>query len=41
MPTLILTFGDRLDDAFLLMNAADHTLQSMGAEHYVVAGAFP
>jgi hypothetical protein len=27
--------------AFLLMNAADHTLQSMGAEHYVEAGAFP
>ncbi|MFZ1658711.1 MAG: (Fe-S)-binding protein [Flavobacteriales bacterium] len=38
---LILTFEILLMSAFLLMNAADHTLQSMGAEHYVVAGAFP
>ncbi len=38
---LILTFEILLMSAFLLMNAADHTLQDMGVEHYVVAGAFP
>ena len=38
---LILTFEILLMSAFLLMNAADHTLQGMGAEHYIVAGAFP
>jgi heterodisulfide reductase subunit C len=38
---LILTFEILLMSAFLLMNAADHTLQGMGAEHYVQAGAFP
>lgn len=38
---LILTFEILLMSAFLLMNAADHTLQGMGAEHYTKAGAFP
>lgn len=38
---LILVFEILLMSAFLLMNAADHTLQGMGAEHYVVAGSFP
>ncbi|MCO6482447.1 MAG: (Fe-S)-binding protein [Flavobacteriales bacterium] len=38
---LILAFEILLMSAFLLMNAADHTLQGMGAEHYVKAGAFP
>ncbi|WP_166333647.1 (Fe-S)-binding protein [Sphingobacterium chungjuense] len=27
--------------AFLLMNASDHKLQGLGAEHYTVAGSFP
>ncbi len=38
---VILSIEILLMTAFLLMNAADHTLQSMGAEHYVQAGAFP
>ncbi|HRO39039.1 MAG TPA: (Fe-S)-binding protein [Flavobacteriales bacterium] len=38
---LILTFEILLMTAFLLMNAADHTLQGMGVGHYVIAGAFP
>ncbi|HMN06541.1 MAG TPA: (Fe-S)-binding protein [Flavobacteriales bacterium] len=38
---LILTFEILLMSAFLLMNAADHTLQGMGYGHYVQAGAFP
>lgn len=38
---LILTFEILLMTAFLLMNAADHTLQDMNVEHYVKAGAFP
>lgn len=38
---LILTFEILLMSAFLLMNAADHTLQGMGVGHYVIAGAFP
>lgn len=38
---LILAFEILLMTAFLLMNAADHTLQGMGHEHYVAAGAFP
>lgn len=38
---LILTFEILLMSAFLLMNAADHTLQGMGVEHYINAGAFP
>jgi heterodisulfide reductase subunit C len=38
---LILTFEILLMSAFLLMNAADHTLQGKGVEHYISAGAFP
>jgi len=38
---LILFTEIALMSAFLLMNAADVTLQNMGAEHYVKAGAFP
>lgn len=38
---LILTFEILLMTAFLAMNAADHTLQTMGVDHYVLAGAFP
>ncbi|MBP8824444.1 MAG: (Fe-S)-binding protein [Flavobacteriales bacterium] len=38
---LILTFEILLMSAFLLMNAADHTLQGLGAGHYTQAGAFP
>ncbi len=38
---LILAFEILLMTAFLLMNAADHTLQGMGVDHYVKAGAFP
>lgn len=38
---LILAFEILLMSAFLLMNAADHTLQGMGVEHYVMAGSFP
>ncbi len=38
---LILTFEILLMSAFLLMNAADHTLQGMGEGHYIKAGAFP
>lgn len=38
---LILTFEILLMSAFLLMNAADQTLQGMGVEPYVQAGAFP
>ncbi|HRH69893.1 MAG TPA: (Fe-S)-binding protein [Flavobacteriales bacterium] len=39
--TLILCTEIALMSAFLLMNAADVTLQNMGAEHYVEAGAYP
>lgn len=39
--TLILTFEILLMSAFLLMNAADYTLQGMGYGHYIKAGAFP
>ncbi len=38
---LILAFEILLMSAFLLMNAADHTLQGLGQAHYVQAGAFP
>lgn len=38
---LILTFEILLMTAFLLMNAADHTLQRMGVGHYLEAGSFP
>jgi heterodisulfide reductase subunit C len=38
---IILVVEILLMNAFLLMNAADVTLQSLGAEHYVKAGAFP
>lgn len=38
---LILFTEIALMTAFLVMNAADHTLQGMGADHYVQAGAFP
>jgi len=38
---LILFTEIALMTAFLVMNAADHTLQGMGAAHYVQAGAFP
>lgn len=39
--TLILCTEIALMTAFLTMNAADVTLQGMGVEHYVKAGAFP
>ena len=38
---LILTAEILLMAAFLFMNAADYKLQTLGAEHYHVAGAFP
>jgi heterodisulfide reductase subunit C len=38
---VILVVEILLMGAFLTMNAADHTLQGMGAEHYVQAGAYP
>ena len=38
---LILFTEIALMSAFLLMNAADVTLQNMGADHYVKAGAYP
>lgn len=38
---LILFTEIALMSAFLLMNAADWSLQQQGAEHYVKAGAFP
>jgi len=38
---LILVMEILLMSAFLLMNAADHKLQLLGAEHYVTAGSFP
>jgi heterodisulfide reductase subunit C len=38
---IILVVEVLLMSAFLAMNAADHTLQGMGAEHYVQAGAYP
>lgn len=38
---LILLFEVVLMGAFLLMQAADLTLQNAGAEHYVKAGSFP
>ncbi|MCB0767215.1 MAG: (Fe-S)-binding protein [Flavobacteriales bacterium] len=38
---LILFTEIALMTAFLLMNAADWSLQQRGAEHYTVAGAFP
>ena len=38
---IILVVEVLLMSAFLVMNAADHTLQGMGAEHYVQAGAYP
>lgn len=38
---LILATEIALMSAFLLMNAADWTLQQQGAAHYVQAGAFP
>lgn len=38
---LILFTEIALMTAFLLMNAADHVMQSLGSEHYVKAGAFP
>ncbi len=38
---LILTAEILLMAAFLCMNAADYKLQTLGAEHYHVAGAFP
>lgn len=38
---LILLFEVLLMSAFLLMQAADLQLQSLGAEHYVKAGSFP
>jgi len=38
---IILVTEILLMSAFLTMNAADLTLQQLGAEHYVVAGAFP
>ncbi|HEY1025599.1 MAG TPA: (Fe-S)-binding protein [Sphingobacteriaceae bacterium] len=37
----ILTAEILLMLAFLTMNAADHKLQLMGAEHYIKAGAYP
>lgn len=39
--SIILTTEILLMTAFLTMNAADLSLQGMGAEHYVKAGAFP
>ncbi len=39
--TIILVTEVLLMTAFLLMNAADHTLQDRGEGHYIVAGAFP
>jgi len=39
--TMILFTEIALMSAFLLMNAADWTLQQQGAEHYTAAGAFP
>lgn len=38
---LILTFEILLMSAFLLMNAADLTLQARGVEHYAAVGAYP
>jgi ferredoxin len=38
---LILIIEILLMSAFLTMNAADYTLQSRGADHYIQAGAFP
>jgi ferredoxin len=38
---LILIIEILLMSAFLAMNAADYTLQSRGADHYIQAGAFP
>ncbi|MBL7963746.1 MAG: 4Fe-4S dicluster domain-containing protein [Flavobacteriales bacterium] len=38
---LILVTEIALMSAFLLMNAADWTLQQRGDEHYIAAGAFP
>lgn len=38
---VILVVEILLMGAFLTMNAADVTLQAIGAEHYVAAGAFP
>lgn len=38
---LILTAEILLMATFLFMNAADYKLQTLGAEHYHVAGAFP
>ena len=38
---LILFTEIALMTAFLSMNAADFTLQGMGSEHYIAAGAFP
>jgi heterodisulfide reductase subunit C len=37
----ILYFEMVLMSLFLLMNAADQRLQTMGAEHYIAAGSFP
>ncbi len=39
--TIILVTEILLMTAFLLMNAADSTLQGMGLAHYIKAGAFP
>lgn len=38
---IILVVEILLMGAFLTMNAADHTLQGMGADHYAQAGAYP
>lgn len=38
---LILITEIFLMSAFLIMNATDSILQSRGADHYVLAGAFP
>src|SRR5690606_5975728 len=38
---LILIMEILLMSAFLIMNAADHKLQLLGAEHYTQAGSFP
>jgi heterodisulfide reductase subunit C len=39
--SIILVTEVLLMTAFLLMNAADHTLQGRGEGHYIVAGSFP
>lgn len=38
---IILVTEILLMSAFLMMNASDHLLQEMGADHYVQAGSFP